>query len=323
MKISVSTDIIKKCIKPNQVLRVIKKHLSDDEVNLYYFDKDYVWSKRVVTNDEFYKIYIKHAGFIDFHKGQKIVDPYYYHKDERYEKDYYEFHLWGVRGPNSKAFEGDSVESVVDQVCEYLDCNYGIVRVLEFFREQVIDSRLDSLSYGLEEIYDDIDIYYECWPGVVVERSYKTFAHGAVTRLKQYDDLSKLLDICNEYQHKTFTKDSYVRSTDPMEKHLGRFEKPMIYRSSGNDNKNTFDFIKTSVSVLGVENKLEFVKQHKNDICNTVLDKIAENRTFQKYGVPVNILRLTNLTMGNSGILYFTFEPKELKLRKGVSNGKD
>ena len=305
MKISVSTDIIKKCIKPNQVLRVIKKRLSDDKINLYYFDKDYIWSKIVVTNNEFYKIYVKHTGFIDFHK------------DERYEKDYYECRLL------YESFDGDSAESVVNQACEYLDDKYGIVRVLEFFREQVIYSRLRFLAHGLEELYDDIDIYYECWPGVVVERSYETFAHGVVTRLKQYDDLSKLLDICNEYQHKTFSKDSYVRSTDPMVRHLGRFEKPMIYRSSGNDNKNTFDFIKTSVTILGVENKLEFVKQYKNDICNAVLDKIAESRTFQKYGVPVNILRLTNLTMGNSGILYFTFEPKELKLRKGVSNDKD
>lgn len=96
---------------------------------------------------------------------------------------------------------------------------------------------------------------------------------------------------------------------------VGRIETPSFEREPDNENKNTFDRIRVCVSLTqSMFNSREEMKaaiiEHRKEIAQMVLDKIEENRTFQRFGVPITVIKPTDVTLRRSGILEYIFEPK-------------
>lgn len=82
-----------------------------------------------------------------------------------------------------------------------------------------------------------------------------------------------------------------------------------------NENKDSFDYILASAYISAVEDKYEFVKEHKKEILSMMLDRISNMKRFKKYGVPIGVLKVGKCVLGRDGYLYVTFEIKD-ELRK-------
>lgn len=98
-------------------------------------------------------------------------------------------------------------------------------------------------------------------------------------------------------------------------------EKPIFERETENPNKNTFDFIRVRLSIPGREtmpDRVPFAKNHIKEIARIALTEIQDKKTFQKYGVPINILKLENVTITADSQLELLFGIKDLYKDKGV-----
>lgn len=107
---------------------------------------------------------------------------------------------------------------------------------------------------------------------------------------------------------------SWRYSNDPLDRHIGKIT-VKYDRALGNDNKQTFDFIRITCSIMGVEDKMEFCKKNYHDILNKVLKNLESRKRFKRYGVPTSMLAVTKATMGLDGDLNLLFELKP-ELRK-------
>ena len=100
-----------------------------------------------------------------------------------------------------------------------------------------------------------------------------------------------------------------------IDRFITRVRKPDFFCTPENLNKDTtFDYIHIYVgTVVEWENKMQYIKSHLSEIESKVLDKIEKDRTFKKFGVPVNVLKLSEVTMRNrTSELKFVFELKSI-----------
>lgn len=87
---------------------------------------------------------------------------------------------------------------------------------------------------------------------------------------------------------------------------------PEIEREFGNPNKNTFDFIRVYVSVkhMDTNTKRDMLRKYKKEIMDMVLLQIKTNKSFKKYGIPVNFLKLSQCVLTRDHQIMFLFELK-------------
>ena len=118
------------------------------------------------------------------------------------------------------------------------------------------------------------------------------------------------------------TFDEYLATTN-IEKHekpseLDRFitkiEKPKFVREPSNQNPNTFDFIYTDVNIIQEwsEDRLTYIQKHKKQIFKMLLEQLEKNKSFQKFGVPINFLKVSRITLRRDSVLEFVLELKEI-----------
>lgn len=91
-------------------------------------------------------------------------------------------------------------------------------------------------------------------------------------------------------------RDYKVYSED---KELNRFirkiNRPIIERENDNKTPNTFDFIRIRIGIppaATAGNRKQFVESHMDGIIQIVLNKLRDNGHYQRYGVPVEYLKL-------------------------------
>lgn len=106
---------------------------------------------------------------------------------------------------------------------------------------------------------------------------------------------------------------------------VGKINRPIINKyndSPKSDNKKSFDVISITVSLVqpyemkDVNTFKQAIKSKKSEIDKMVKDKIANDKSFQKYGVPVNILKCTRCTLTAQKELVYTFEVKDIPSNK-------
>ena len=89
-----------------------------------------------------------------------------------------------------------------------------------------------------------------------------------------------------------------------------KIERPIFERETDNLKPNTFDFIRIRLSIASERkypNRKQFVKDNLRDIAIIALTKIKDTKSYQKYGIPVNYLKLENaaITIDNQLELVF------------------
>ncbi len=100
-----------------------------------------------------------------------------------------------------------------------------------------------------------------------------------------------------------------------IDRFITRVGKPEFFCTPENPNKDTtFDFIHVYVDVVvNWDNKMEYIKSNLGEIKEKVLKKIGNDRRFKSFKVPVNILKLSEVTMRNkTSELKFVFEIKSI-----------
>lgn len=104
-----------------------------------------------------------------------------------------------------------------------------------------------------------------------------------------------------------------------------KIEKPHYERIPENSNPNTFDYIRVSVHLgrymhRSSDELKEAIRFYQKKILHQVLQRIKTDPYFEKYGVPLNCLRLTRGTLRKNSTLEFLFELKDLPI---ASNAPD
>lgn len=128
----------------------------------------------------------------------------------------------------------------------------------------------------------------------------------AISKLKVGDSIETFEKIIDETKIEKREKPSGV------DRFITKVEKPVFERVPENKNKKTFDFIRIDVGVLyDFEGKMKYIRKNYEEICNIVLKKIEESKVFKSYGIPINFLKLGNVTFIKSmNIIQFLFEIK-------------
>lgn len=89
-----------------------------------------------------------------------------------------------------------------------------------------------------------------------------------------------------------------------------------IEREIDNKNKNTFDFVKTELVLYGEYNdpKIKnWIRCNHKKIIKCILKDIENNRSYKKYGIPINYLKPTVITHRHDNTLWVTFELRTKK----------
>ena len=95
-----------------------------------------------------------------------------------------------------------------------------------------------------------------------------------------------------------------------------KIEKPSIERTPENTNKNSFDRIRVVVCLnatmhSSVKDLLRCIRENRDQIDELVLRRIEESKAFQKFEVPINILKLSSLQFAGDYTLEYIFEVKD------------
>lgn len=181
---------------------------------------------------------------------------------------------------------------------------------LKCFRDELY-KRLVPISYVIDDYYD---ITIKRPNGQTCDRDSMLFVRGILSKLKPGNDIYEFERLCKYFSDKNLDlTNKYIWSLDPLDRHLGKIKKPLIYRAPENYDKNTFDFIDFDVPIIGIEDKLSFAKKYQKDICKRMLAVLDNTAAFRKYNVPKNVLRLSRYDVTRSGRIRALFELKRLK----------
>ena len=101
----------------------------------------------------------------------------------------------------------------------------------------------------------------------------------------------------------------------PVERLVQYISPPVYERFPENKDESTFDCIRLTVGLPtyqydsweALQNE---VKKYMPEIYQLVIRKLKEDRQFKRYGVPINFLKLSNVTMLHDFSIEFIFELK-------------
>lgn len=108
------------------------------------------------------------------------------------------------------------------------------------------------------------------------------------------------------------------RKSSPIDQLVQGISPPVFEREPENENTATFDRIRISVGLpryqfSSWEALRDEVNKHRREIYRLVFDTIESDRRFLRYGVPINFLKLSEVTLLRNYSLEFIFELKEEK----------
>lgn len=98
---------------------------------------------------------------------------------------------------------------------------------------------------------------------------------------------------------------------------ITKVNKPIFEREYGNNKKNTFDFIRILIAVKHTDNQYQFIDKNKREIIKIALNMIEKDKRFAKYGVPINILKVGQMTLTAQSEIMILFEIKNLEKMEG------
>lgn len=98
-----------------------------------------------------------------------------------------------------------------------------------------------------------------------------------------------------------------------LERFITKIDRPTMERDADNPNTKTFDFVRVHMYTLTYgENPINIIKEYRKDILKMALNRIEETRSFKRYGVPINFLKLDKFTYCDNQKmieLLFTLKP--------------
>lgn len=154
------------------------------------------------------------------------------------------------------------------------------------------------------------DFYVRKWTSGKSPYGNELLYNKIFRQMKEGDSYERLLDLV---KNTVIEKHELPKGID---RFITKIESPIIERETNNPNKNTFDFITVECHILKEENcegnRMEYIRKHKRKINGKVMASIASSKSFRKYGVSVNVLKLYSLMLVKNSLVY-KFGIKEIK----------
>lgn len=210
-------------------------------------------------------------------------------------------------------------------VCPYIPL-YREKSRLFFFDENGIWCSCDRTEAGEQGLKDDRGHSWKPYPGEPgtfpwmlfgdcrEEGNSRRLMYRILGQLSEGDSVSKVHGLMEttEYRMERRTQEERDRERaewPELDRAIAGIEQPRTYRARGNRNRTTFDFVEVFVKLSVREpDPLSVLQRHAWETERRVREKIAANKVYRKYGVPVGKLVLTSVVMPNPGIVRYLFE---------------
>ena len=88
--------------------------------------------------------------------------------------------------------------------------------------------------------------------------------------------------------------------------------RPVFQRYTGNENENTFDNVRLEIILREQNNMMQQCIEHKKEILDAAVDKLKSSKSFRKYGVPVNFLKVYDMVLTKDNCIILSLCLKEL-----------
>lgn len=130
-------------------------------------------------------------------------------------------------------------------------------------------------------------------------------------------EVGMTLDHCIKIFLDTELGHSAPREPSPLDRLIQHIGPPVYERVPENRDKATFDRVRITVGLSRYqypawEDLKREVNKYRRDICRQVVRKLEDDRQFRGYGVPMNFIKLSNVTLLRDFSLDFIFELKEI-----------
>ncbi len=198
-------------------------------------------------------------------------------------------------------------DSITDNIGHILDEAVVIIYQVKNKRTIIIEDSTGIHGTDIENIQGrylitDIDNYYsKAYMNQVCSlKGTKKFCNVNTffTRISKKENrysLEEALDYLRAHPEEFMMKE---RDKSETEDPIISVSLPDITRKAGNDDKNTFDFVAVELLLrhdLNIKDMKAYVKKNLQILNKRALDKIAENRKYQSFGVPVEYLKLYSI----------------------------
>lgn len=174
----------------------------------------------------------------------------------------------------------------------------------------------DTYYFSNDGIYS-LDAGSKMFPYQRIRCIYTPFLHGVIwSHAAQSFQLGMSLKDCLLIYLDTKI-DRYKLDYSFLARLVTRIERPEFERTPDNKNRSTFDFIRVEVN-LGKEMfptweaLKQAVQDNKKSIDEMVLQKIAEDRKFNNFNIPISFLRVGNIVLRRNYTMEYTFELKRM-----------
>lgn len=91
--------------------------------------------------------------------------------------------------------------------------------------------------------------------------------------------------------------------------------RPKFERMPGNKDKDTFDQIRIHLGLVGkqtISSRNEILRRNQKTLAEIAIAKIKDSKSFQRYGIPVNFLKLDHMTITQQDELELLFVLKDI-----------
>lgn len=202
--------------------------------------------------------------------------------------------------PKIRAYINENIEQLLDEAIVLI---YHSVKTYTFIVEdssgihnaEIKELYEKLLVTGLE--YDYTQIYNKTISGLPGPKRYCS-SNVFYTRMAKKEKRYTLKEAMYYLKLNRYEFGLKERSIEEISDPIISISTPDITRKFGNDDKSTFDFVAVEIllrSNLGIEDMDAYVTQNREMFNKRALDKIAENKKYQSFGVPVEYLKLYSI----------------------------
>ena len=201
---------------------------------------------------------------------------------------------------NIRTYINDSIEQLLDEAVVLIyhamnKTSYIVEDSTGIYNTDIKALYGKLLVTGLE--YDYAQIYNKTVSSLPGPKRYCS-SNIFFTRMAKKEKRYTLKDAIKYLRLNRYEFGLKGRSIEEISDPIISVSTPVITRKFGNDNKETFDFIAVEILLrhdLGIQDLDAYVKENLQMLNKRALDKIAANKKYQSFGVPVEYLKLYSI----------------------------
>ena len=230
--------------------------------------------------------------------------------------------------------EGDSISTLIIKVQDKQKLKWRPVRSryypnwkqLEMIDEIVVEQNgksygfnymgifacIGSSSYQGEEARANKDFIMDVFRHNSTTSAQFKLVKRVIEGLKIGDSIKTMSDNIKQERERISKEYKAKHSEDSIDRFITKISTPILERARDNPKKGTFDFIRVDVGIVEIwkGSRKEYICQNQKEITRRVLAKVEDSKQFQRIGVPINFLKISEITLTRDSILEYLFELK-------------